>query len=82
MATSTTGQPPPTGGDRATIEANASPNLNFLAPLRPTQPSAKPIPMKPVAYLHGEPRVIWEEDEVEQMIIKDNLEFAVIGKFS
>ncbi|WMV41340.1 hypothetical protein MTR67_034725 [Solanum verrucosum] len=38
--------------------------------------------MKPVAYLHGEPRVIWEEDEVEQMIIKENLEFAVIGKFS
>ncbi|KAH0685963.1 hypothetical protein KY284_016516 [Solanum tuberosum] len=37
---------------------------------------------KPIAYLHGEPKIIWEEEEVEHMIIKENLEFAVIGKFS
>ncbi|WMV20196.1 hypothetical protein MTR67_013581 [Solanum verrucosum] len=38
--------------------------------------------MKSIMYLHGEPRIIWEEEEVEQMIIKENLAFAVIGKFS
>ncbi|WMV25946.1 hypothetical protein MTR67_019331 [Solanum verrucosum] len=38
--------------------------------------------MKPIVFLHGETRVIWEEEEVEQMIIKENLEFAVVGKFS
>lgn len=43
---------------------------------------AKTIPMKPIAYLYGEPTVIWEEEEVEQMIIKENLEFGVVGKFS
>lgn len=38
--------------------------------------------MKLIAYLHGEPRIIWEEDEVAQMIINESLEYAVIGKFS
>lgn len=38
--------------------------------------------MKPLVYLHGEPRIIWEEEEVEQMIIEENIEFAVVGKFS
>ncbi|KAH0669551.1 hypothetical protein KY289_024044 [Solanum tuberosum] len=38
--------------------------------------------MKPITYLHGEPRVIWEEAEVEQMIQNENLQYAVIGKFS
>ncbi|KAG5589354.1 hypothetical protein H5410_039868 [Solanum commersonii] len=42
----------------------------------------KPIPLKPISYLHGEPRIVWEEEEVKNMIIKENLEFAVIGKFS
>lgn len=38
--------------------------------------------MKSITYLHGDPRIIWEEDEVEQMITKENLAFTVIGKFS
>lgn len=38
--------------------------------------------MKPIAYLHGEPHIIWEEEEVEQMIINEDLQYAVIGKFS
>lgn len=40
------------------------------------------VPMKPISYLHGEPQVIWEQEEVDQIIINENLEFAVIGKFS
>lgn len=50
--------------------------------LRPPAVPAKTIPMKLIAYLRGEPKVIWEEEEVEKMIIKENLEFAVVGKFS
>lgn len=34
-----------------------------------------------VTYLHGKPRVVWEEEEVEQMIVYENLQYAVIGKF-
>lgn len=33
-------------------------------------------------YLHGEPRVVWEEDEVTQMIANEQLKFAIVGKFS
>lgn len=41
-----------------------------------------PMPLKQVTYLHGKPRVIWEEEEVSQMITNEQLEFAVVGKFS
>lgn len=46
----------------------------------PTAPT-KLIPLKSITYLHGEPKIIWEEDEVKQMIIKENLAFTIIGKF-
>ncbi|KAG5601056.1 hypothetical protein H5410_032426 [Solanum commersonii] len=81
MATVSTGQPA-TGVAPASLEARPVSNLNFLATLRPSPTVAKPIPMKLIVFLHGEPRVIWEEEEVEQMIIKENLEFVVVGKFS
>ncbi|KAH0669464.1 hypothetical protein KY285_023626 [Solanum tuberosum] len=54
----------------------------YAAILSPPTRIAKPIPLKPISYLHEEPRIVWEEEEVEHMIIKENLEFAVIGKFS
>ncbi|KAG5575874.1 hypothetical protein H5410_056008 [Solanum commersonii] len=68
MTTSSPAQPP-TGADLPEIVCPAS--------IEP-----KPIHLKPVAYLHGEPRVLWEKEEVENMIIKEKLEFAVIRKFS
>ncbi|WMV41601.1 hypothetical protein MTR67_034986 [Solanum verrucosum] len=37
--------------------------------------------MRPISYLHGEPRILWEEEEVTQMIHKENLQYDVIGKF-
>ncbi|KAF3676742.1 hypothetical protein FXO38_04149 [Capsicum annuum] len=40
------------------------------------------IPIKPLTYLHGAPRVVWDEEEVSQMIINEDLEYAVVGKFS
>lgn len=38
--------------------------------------------LKQIAYLHGEPRIIWEEEKINQMIIKEELQYAVVGKVS
>ncbi|KAG5600706.1 hypothetical protein H5410_032076 [Solanum commersonii] len=35
-----------------------------------------------ITSVSGEPQVIWEHEEVTQMIVNENLECAVIGKFS
>ncbi|WMV14215.1 hypothetical protein MTR67_007600 [Solanum verrucosum] len=54
----------------------------YASSLKQPKAQSKPIPLKPISYLHGEPQVICEHDEVNQMIINENLEYAVIGKFS
>jgi len=41
-----------------------------------------PIPIKYITYIHGEPTILWEEEEVETIIIKEVLPFAIIGNFS
>lgn len=56
--------------------------MNYADILKPPHPNIKPIPMKVITYLHGEPRVVWEEDEVDQMIVNENLQYAMIGMFS
>lgn len=38
--------------------------------------------MKSVSYTNGIPRIVWTEDEVDRMNTIENLQFAVIGKFS
>ncbi|WMV24640.1 hypothetical protein MTR67_018025 [Solanum verrucosum] len=48
----------------------------------PMAAMAKALPLKPLTFLHGEPQVIWDYEEVTQMIVNENLEYAVIGKFS
>lgn len=32
--------------------------------------------------LHGEPNITWESFEVKAFIVKENLQYAIIGKFS
>ncbi|KAH0632725.1 hypothetical protein KY284_035511 [Solanum tuberosum] len=81
MTTNSPGQPL-LGVGQAVVGMEPDTRRKYADVLRPASGIAKPIPMKPIAYLHGEPRIIWEEEEVEHMIIKENLEFAVIGKFS
>lgn len=76
MATTSTGQPL-TG-----VDYHKNPKPNYADILKQPQPELKSIPMKPVVYLHGEPRVVWEEDEINQMIVNENLQFVVIGMFS
>ncbi|KAH0650566.1 hypothetical protein KY284_030478 [Solanum tuberosum] len=86
MATATVGQPlsgeigPITQGITNT---NGLPcTITYANKVKAKSSQYMPVPMKQVAYLHGEPRIIWEEKEVEQMIINEDLQFAVIGKFS
>uniref|UniRef100_M1DRG6 DUF4283 domain-containing protein n=1 Tax=Solanum tuberosum TaxID=4113 RepID=M1DRG6_SOLTU len=54
--------------------------LNSLTPK-----TAKPkhsIPIKDITYVHSESTVLWDEEEVDNMVIQEDLEFAVIEKFS
>ncbi|KAH0717259.1 hypothetical protein KY285_013290 [Solanum tuberosum] len=78
MAT-TSGQPPPETGQTL---ADPALTRNYAANLRPSLVDTKPVTMRPISYLHGEPRIVWDEEEVTQMIYKENLQYAVIGKFS
>ncbi|KAK4726526.1 hypothetical protein R3W88_031443 [Solanum pinnatisectum] len=56
--------------------------MNYVVVLRPPTTKKQPLSRKPLSYLHGEPRVIWKEDEVSQMIVNEDLQYAVTGKFS
>ncbi|KAG5616263.1 hypothetical protein H5410_016087 [Solanum commersonii] len=77
LAATASGQPPPEVG------LPVVPNRpSYAASLGYPKAQIKPLPLKPISYLHGEPQVIWEQEEVNQMIINENLEYAVIGKFS
>ncbi|KAH0710064.1 hypothetical protein KY284_011491 [Solanum tuberosum] len=71
MITMTAGQPQSEAGQQT-----------FASLFKPTSGETRPIPLKPISYLHGEPRIIWEQAEVEQMIVNENLQYAVVGKFS
>ncbi|WMV08623.1 hypothetical protein MTR67_002008 [Solanum verrucosum] len=42
----------------------------------------EPIAIKPVSFVNGIPRVTWTEEEVEKMNIMENLQLAIVGKFS
>lgn len=55
--------------------------VNVLKPNSPKQTHV-PVAMKQIVYLHSEPRIIREEEEVQQMIINEDLQYAVVEKFS
>ncbi|KAG5630299.1 hypothetical protein H5410_002016 [Solanum commersonii] len=44
--------------------------------------TVKPILIKSLSYIEGVPRVVWTVEEVDRMNIIENLQYAVIGKFS
>lgn len=67
---------------RASSNAIQSLQHSYLKSL--TSEDAKPsnpIPIKDLIYVHGEPTVLWEED-MDNMIIQEDLQYAVIGKFA
>ncbi|WMV40633.1 hypothetical protein MTR67_034018 [Solanum verrucosum] len=81
MAMMAVGQPPPIEVG-PTISMKAIDKPTHASTIKPAHPSCKPVPLKQISYLHGEPRVIWEEEKVNQMIINEDLQYAFIGKFS
>ncbi|KAH0712179.1 hypothetical protein KY285_007785 [Solanum tuberosum] len=42
----------------------------------------EPIAITSVSFINGIPRVTWTEEEVEKLNIMENLQLAVVGKFS
>ncbi|KAG5591652.1 hypothetical protein H5410_042166, partial [Solanum commersonii] len=79
--------PPPVVGDGPTPQeaftnANRTIAPSYANTLKPRSPQHKPIPMKQIVYLHGEPRIVWEEEKVEQMIINEDRQYAVIRSHS
>ncbi|KAH0636657.1 hypothetical protein KY289_036572 [Solanum tuberosum] len=77
MAATAIGQPPPEVG----LISSAS-GGTYAEKLKPKSVHYQSIPLKPITYLHGEPQVIWEHEEVNQMIVNENLAYTVIEKFS
>ncbi|KAG5616665.1 hypothetical protein H5410_016489 [Solanum commersonii] len=47
--------------------------MTYANTIKPRSPQYKPVPMKQIAYLHGEPRIIWEEKEVAYVLIRTTL---------
>ncbi|KAG5632628.1 hypothetical protein H5410_004345 [Solanum commersonii] len=73
MAAMAKGQPPPGDG---TLAITTSPT--YVDSLRHHKVHSKALPLKPLTFLHREPQVIWDYEEVTQMIVNENLECAVI----
>jgi len=40
------------------------------------------IPIKDITYIHGDPTILWKEEEVQVMIIKEELRYAIPANFS
>lgn len=69
-------------GSSVAGEDGPSGKVSYAALLQQPKMPTKTVLMKPISYLHGEPQIIWEQDEVEQLVINESLEHTVIGKFS
>lgn len=42
----------------------------------------EPIAIKPITFLPGEPMITWTMKEFEKLTVRQNLQFAVVAKFS
>lgn len=56
--------------------------LTINAPKTQSKQSIEPIPIKKLNYINGIPRVMWNEEEVDRMIVIKELQYATIGKIS
>ncbi|KAG5601145.1 hypothetical protein H5410_032515 [Solanum commersonii] len=66
---------------QTTIPQNIIQYATLLKP-KPTAPSIINVPPKLVFLLHGEPSITWKTSEVRLMIVKENLQYAIVGNFS
>lgn len=49
------------------------PTVTYASRIAPICAQKQPILMKQIFYLHGEPSIIWEEEQVEEIIINEDL---------
>lgn len=78
MASLAGGQPSTEAGRPPDLVPSRSRSRGSYAKLLQLQTSSYvPLPMKQITYLHEEPRVVWEEEEITQMKANEQLEYAV-----
>lgn len=68
---------PPATSYAAIIKPNG-----YLNKVTKTTTVVDPIPIKKVGLIDGIPVVKWTEQEVNRMNIIENLQYAIVGKFS
>ncbi|KAF3655290.1 hypothetical protein FXO37_16019 [Capsicum annuum] len=49
---------------------------------KPTTVEFEKVPHKPVVIKEEEPNITWKSSEIRNMIMYENLQFVIIGKFS
>lgn len=64
------------------MATQATSHHSYASLLKANPSQIKSIPTKPISYFHGEPIVQWGQAKVDQMMINENLQYAVVGKFS
>ncbi|KAH0712333.1 hypothetical protein KY285_007891 [Solanum tuberosum] len=77
MAIPAVAQPPPVE-IRPALALIQTPVVTYAETMNSSAIVQQHMQLKPIVYLHGEPRIVWEEEEVEQMILKENLQHAVV----
>ncbi|KAG5611236.1 hypothetical protein H5410_022517 [Solanum commersonii] len=64
-----------------TVDKNMLQYAHILKP-KNINPTHIMISAKPVVMLHGEPNITWKASEVKALIRQENLQYAIIEKFS
>lgn len=66
-----------------THNTNVQQNLygNVVKPKPQINPTTG-VPPNPVVMLHEEPNITWKSSEVKSLIVKENIQYVIVGKFS
>lgn len=80
ITANSTGQPPSVV-DQPLSDIDRSIKPRYVDMVKPQLSNIKPIPLKPIAYLHGGSRVIWEEEEIEKIFSDENRQYTMSDNF-
>lgn len=53
--------------------------MNYVITLQPTPLICMSLSLKPLTYLHRQPKVVQEEKKIRQMIVNQDLKYVIIG---
>lgn len=71
MDTTTIWKPPPEVALPQILVPQQVLGMNYATTLQPTTSKIIPLPIKSITYLHGKPRLVWEEKKVSHMIMNE-----------